>query len=458
MRTIPGRTFVQLCAWCLTAILCLVPAPLSRAQEAPEQPPLIEPILQAAAGNLGFPAGDKVQFASMSSVAAGDGCYQPMADGSSITDPAPGYFVAPDCQVPGKEPAPPPPAAHPNKKPGTEEEQEISIKKVILNLPGDQKAIWTSPFHLRRRDFAYVVPLLASSGFLIRSDRHSMSRAQSKAIDIRHSNTVSNYGLGGMVAVPAFMYAWGSLKGNRRQRETGLLSGEALLNGLAFSEALKPVFARRRPTLTDGQGHFFETPANASFPSTHATLSWAVASVVAHEYPGPLTKLLMYGGATAISISRVTGRKHFPADVVLASASGWLIGRHVFRAHHDKELDTADYGTFDRSRGEFDPAQLGSSFVPLDSWVYPALKRLGALGYVHAQFLGMEPWTRRECLRQVNEADDLAQDLLPDSEVRRTIKELKAEFNQDGKHYESAQLESIYFRYEIGRASCRERV
>ena len=324
---------------------------------------------------------------------------------------------------------------------------EMSLKKMFLNLPGDQKAIWTSPLHLRKRDFSYVVPLLGTGGILIGSDHHSMSRAQSKAIDIRRSNNIANAGLAGMVAVPAFMYAWGSYKGDRRFRETGLLSGEALLNGLAFSEALKPVLARRRPTLVDGQGHFFEAPGNGSFPSGHATMSWAVASVIAHEYPGPLTKFLVYGGATAISISRVTGRKHFPADVVLASASGWLIGRHVFRAHHDKSLDTAEYGVFDRSRGEFDPAALGSSFVPLDSWVYPALKRLAALGYVRSQFVAMEPWTRRECLRQTDEADDLSQDLAGDSEVRRTIQRLKVEFSQEGQHYKSAQIESIYVRY-----------
>jgi membrane-associated phospholipid phosphatase len=323
----------------------------------------------------------------------------------------------------------------------------MSIKKVIFNLPGDQKAIWTSPLHLRKRDFSFVVPLLATTGGLIGSDHHSMSRAQSKATDIKRSNTVSNFGLGGVIAVPAFMYAWGSYKGNPRFRETGLLSGEALLDSLAFSEALKPVFARQRPTLTDGRGLFFQDPTSASFPSGHATLSWAVASVIAHEYPGPLTKLLVYGAASAISISRVTGRKHFPADVVLASASGWLIGRHVFRAHHDRSLDTADYGVFDRARGEFDPSKLGSPFVPLDSWVYPALKRLAALGYVPSQFGAMEPWTRRECLRQIGEADDLAQDLPPDSDVRRTIRTLKAEFTQDGQHYESAQIESIYTRY-----------
>jgi FlaA1/EpsC-like NDP-sugar epimerase len=39
----------------------------------------------------------------------------------------------------------------------------------------------------------------------------------------------------------------------------------------------------------------------ASFPSEHALAAWSIASVIAHEYPGPLTKLLAYGVASGIS-------------------------------------------------------------------------------------------------------------------------------------------------------------
>lgn len=42
--------------------------------------------------------------------------------------------------------------------------------------------------------------------------------------------------------------------------------------------------------------------------------------------------------------------------------------------------------------------------MPLDSWIYPALDRLAALGFIPSQISGMRPWTRSECLRQVREA------------------------------------------------------
>ena len=37
---------------------------------------------------------------------------------------------------------------------------------------------------------------------------------------------------------------------------------------------------------------------------------------------------------------------------------------------------------------------LGSPYIPVDSWVYPAVLRLYSLGYVDSVYLGMRPWTR----------------------------------------------------------------
>ncbi len=36
----------------------------------------------------------------------------------------------------------------------------------------------------------------------------------------------------------------------------------------------------------------------------------------------------------------------------------------------------------------------GSTYIPMDSWIYPALDRLHALGYLDTAFLGLRPWTR----------------------------------------------------------------
>jgi Capsule assembly protein Wzi len=48
----------------------------------------------------------------------------------------------------------------------------------------------------------------------------------------------------------------------------------------------------------------------------------------------------------------------------------------------------------------------GTVFVPLDSWVYPALDRLAALGYLDLEFLGTRPWTRLECVHLIQDVRD----------------------------------------------------
>jgi hypothetical protein len=322
-----------------------------------------------------------------------------------------------------------------------------SLKQAFTSIPGDQKAIWTSPRQIHKHDLFWLAPLAGTTALLIGSDEHSMARERSNAAAISLSNKVSNAGLVGLAALPASMYLWGSWQGTSHERETGLLTGEALADSLIVNEGLKFALGRERPTPTGGDGDFFSRFGNSSFPSTHSMLSWTAASVLAHEYPGLLVQSLAYGTAATVSIARVSGRDHFPSDVVVGGAMGWLIGREIYRAHHNSDLDIASYGSFTRAPGDLANVNLGSSYVPLDSWIYPALKRLAALGYIRTQFTGLEPWTRRECMRQIEEAEYYAQDLPSGSEIAQLVARLKQQFSGEGQHYYSAQIDSVYARY-----------
>lgn len=97
------------------------------------------------------------------------------------------------------------------------------------------------------------------------------------------------------------------------------------------------------------------------------------------------------------------------------------------------------------------PRYMGSPYVPLDSWVYPALQRLSALGFVHSEFEGMRPWTRMECARLVDEANENTVDR-PSSvsdEATRLDDSLQKEFSPElellgGGSNASARVESVY--------------
>jgi len=95
----------------------------------------------------------------------------------------------------------------------------------------------------------------------------------------------------------------------------------------------------------------------------------------------------------------------------------------------------------------------GSPYVELDSWIYPALERLVALGYIHSEFSDMRPWARVECARMVQEAG-MVLDVNPggSSEAQRFYRLLRNEFEPELGEMSSARgegavrLESLYSR------------
>jgi hypothetical protein len=92
----------------------------------------------------------------------------------------------------------------------------------------------------------------------------------------------------------------------------------------------------------------------------------------------------------------------------------------------------------------------GSTYVPMDSWIYPALERLDALGFIQTQSVSIRPWTRHECLRQVMEAQqNLEAAKKTDSasrEASRILNDLIPEFGAP-LHKSYIKVESIYARY-----------
>src|SRR5271166_2095469 len=310
------------------------------------------------------------------------------------------------------------------KKPGSDDAEEgraqergvvsgsLCLSYLAQNLVSDEKKIWTAPLHLRAlntEDRKWFAVFGVGTLGLEAADKTIMRQLGSSAV--APSSAFSNYALGSMVASAASLYLRGAITRDDHARETGLLAGEAALNSIIVAETMKGAFQRPRPNAA--QAGTFGAGGN-SFPSEHALAAWSIASVIAREYPGPLTKVLAYGAATGISLSRVAARQHFPSDVVVGSALGYLIGRYVYREHHDPELPGANVHSFMESLAQEPapreharrPAEFGSPSVPLDSWVYAALDRLAALGYAPSAYSNLRPWTRMECARIVAAAGE----------------------------------------------------
>ena len=234
--------------------------------------------------------------------------------------------------VNGQTPAPSPPA-NASSTPTLE-------SQFFKNILRDQKAIWTSPFHLHRRDARWLAPLGLGTAALIATDRDTADEIAEFDDQLQASRIVSYPGSTyGAAAIAGTFYLAGRFKHNDRARETGLLSLESLLDSEIVVVSLKAITGRRRPRDLVHRGHFFE--GGRSFPSGHSIHAWSVATVIAQEYSDHRwVQFSSYAIASAVSISRYTGEKHFLSDVLVGSALGYGIGRYVYRTHHRKSLSS----------------------------------------------------------------------------------------------------------------------
>lgn len=253
------------------------------------------------------------------------------------------------------------PAAQPSPTTPTKTPPSLE-SRFLKNILRDQRGIWTSPFKISRNDGKWIAPLGISSALLFATDHRSaseMAEGNDSQTRLRISRDISRagdfYTTGGIAA----FYLIGRTAENTRARETGLLGAEALIDGGIVSTTLKAITQRPRPRVDDASGEFFDR--GNSFPSGHATSAWSLATVVAYEYGQhrPLVRFGAYGLATAVSLSRYTGRNHFISDVFVGSAIGYGIGRYVYRTHHDTSLVSED--------SEMKTKEMRSKLIPFTS-------------------------------------------------------------------------------------------
>jgi membrane-associated phospholipid phosphatase len=321
---------------------------------------------------------------------------------------------------------------------------------------GDQKQMWTSPVRLRFSDADWLVPVGGFAAGLFVTDRDISAHLSTDPKTISHYKTISTAGVAALVGTAGGMWLLSYPAHREHWRESGFLAGEAAADSLVAVEALKYTLRRERPYQGDGSGAFFQ--GGTSFPSEHAAAAWAVAGVISHEYPGLLPKIAAYGLASLVSYSRIRGRQHFPSDVFIGGMIGQTVAQDVFSRHHDPELGGGEWRSLSALAKAWESGgtqNLGSPYVPLDSWIYPALDRLAALGLIDSAFSGLRPWTRRECMRQLIEAEDKLGNVDAGSdEASRLVEALQREFRSeseavgDGSDGAGFRLESVYSRTE----------
>jgi len=207
----------------------------------------------------------------------------------------------------------------------------------------DQDAIWSSPFHTAKADAKWWAIFGTATAALIATDQWSVKKLSNSPTQVSISTWGSRFGSAySLIPLSASFYFIGTGTHDERFRETGLLCFETLLDTNLVSEMLKLATDRARPLEGNGKGHFWDSSNrwSSGFPSGHAINTWAMASIVAHQYPHPrIIPIMVYSLASALVVARVGARRHFPGDVVAGSAMGWFIGDYVYGRRHNPELD-----------------------------------------------------------------------------------------------------------------------
>ena len=107
-----------------------------------------------------------------------------------------------------------------------------------------------------------------------------------------------------------------------RRRTAYLRAWRAVVLVYLANIALKYVIRRRRPAL-DGLPALSSTVTSLSFPSAHATTSFAAARYLTDDVGLP--RFPIYALAKAMALSRVYAGVHYPTDV----AAGALLGNSI---------------------------------------------------------------------------------------------------------------------------------
>jgi membrane-associated phospholipid phosphatase len=210
----------------------------------------------------------------------------------------------------------------------------VTEKDLPLAILKDQVRIWSSPARIRAHDLIWLLPLGAATGVTVATDTDAMRDLSRNRSFNKDCVNASNALLGAQIAIPITLYGVGLFKEDAHARETGILSGEALADSVVLDQVTKLIFRRERPLYNNSSGGFFSSnTGNNSFPSSHSMLAWGIAGVLTGEYSSKWVQLSTYSLATSVSLMRVLGQEHFPTDVLVGGAAGWLIGHYVFKKH-----------------------------------------------------------------------------------------------------------------------------
>ncbi len=204
----------------------------------------------------------------------------------------------------------------------------ISAPAPIGANAGPHLEFHTDELRPRWHDVAFVAAVAAGGVILANHDRELTNRwtADDSAFQRDLARIVRP--LGYQVIVAGGAAAWGGAWLSHRAALFVAVQRVdlAIASTAACTFALKEVVGRKRPDESPGNARVFDPfSGHDSFPSGHATLAFATATVLDRETTSSWVPAVAYPLAGLVAWSRVHDRKHWASDVLAGGAIGFGI-------------------------------------------------------------------------------------------------------------------------------------
>jgi hypothetical protein len=157
-----------------------------------------------------------------------------------------------------------------------------------------------------------------------------------------------------------------------------------------------------------------------------------------------------------VSYMSVSSRAAIAAVISAVFSAGVLFSNPCPLAAEASPTEAAGQAVPDSGRPSpvCEPASLDSAYIPVDSWIYPAVMRLYGLGYIDTVYLGMRPWTRSSVAHMLEETSALIEDSQDyaestTAEAQQIYEAIDRELNSDtqgpcGSLKGRVRVESVY--------------
>jgi membrane-associated phospholipid phosphatase len=190
------------------------------------------------------------------------------------------------------------------------------VRDKRVGIVTDLHNIYTSPIQVRGSDLCL---LMIGTGTMLLVDQDVYDRINAgprspearrlSAVATELGNSLSALAICGLISV--------------KDRDTAYLGANAVAYSGIACLTLKAAFGRARPWQREGPYAFAGPSINEdynSMPSGHSATAFALATVLAKQYPE--YKYVFYACASLIAVSRVYVHAHWPSDVLVGAALG----------------------------------------------------------------------------------------------------------------------------------------